>query len=152
MPEERHRDPVRARPRRSRHEREWSAPYAPGAVTVSPRHELHTPEARPALREVLARIVEAEGPVHEDLLVQRAREAWGVGRAGSRIRDNVREVADSLVRSGKLVSADGFYALADTGTPKARHPADGDTPRKVVHIAPGERHVALYGLQPSAPA
>ncbi|MFG3195726.1 DUF3320 domain-containing protein [Streptomyces sp. NPDC048208] len=131
--------------------REWSAPYAPGIVTVSPRHELHTAEARPALREVLARIVEAEGPVHEELLVQRAREAWGVGRAGSRIRDNVREVADSLVRSGRLASDDGFYALADTGTPKARHPADGDTPRKVVHIAPGERHVALYGLAAECP-
>ncbi|MGC5000300.1 DUF3320 domain-containing protein [Streptomyces sp. DT195] len=151
VPEERTETPSERVPVDLGTEREWSAPYAPGAVTVSPRHELHTPEARPALREVLARIVEAEGPVHEDLLVQRAREAWGVGRAGSRIRDNVREVADSLVRSGKLASDDGFYTLADTGTPKARHPADGDTPRKVVHIAPGERHVALYGLAVECP-
>ncbi|MFJ8729504.1 DUF3320 domain-containing protein [Streptomyces bauhiniae] len=131
--------------------REWSAPYAPGVVTVAPRHELHTAEARPALKEVLARIVEAEGPVHEDLLVQRAREAWGVGRAGSRIRDNVRAVADSLVRSRKIASDDGFYALADPGPLKARHPREGDTPRKVVHIAPGERHVALYELAAECP-
>ncbi|MFI8345887.1 DUF3320 domain-containing protein [Streptomyces sp. NPDC085596] len=132
-------------------QREWSAPYAPGVVTVAPRHELHTPEARPALREVLARIVEAEGPVHEDLLVQRAREAWGVGRAGSRIRDNVRAVADSLVRSRILASDDGFYALADSGPLKARHPREGDTPRKVVHIAPGERHVVLHELAAECP-
>ncbi|MGW4446028.1 DUF3320 domain-containing protein [Streptomyces sp. NPDC004682] len=132
-------------------EREWSAPYTPAAVTVTPRHELHTQEARPALREALTRIVEAEGPVHEDLLVQRAREAWGVGRAGSRIRDNVRAVADALVRSGKLTSADGFYALAKSGPTRARHPQGGDTPRKVVHIAPGERHVALYELAVECP-
>ncbi|MET8694990.1 DUF3320 domain-containing protein [Streptomyces bauhiniae] len=131
--------------------REWSAPYAPGVVTVAPRHELHTAEARPALREVLVRIVEAEGPVHEDLLVQRAREAWGVGRAGSRIRDNVRAVADALVRSRRIASDDGFYALADPGPLKARHPREGDTPRKVVHIAPGERHVALYELAAECP-
>ncbi|MFG3097506.1 DUF3320 domain-containing protein [Streptomyces sp. NPDC048202] len=131
--------------------REWSAPYTPGIVTVAPRHELHTAEARPALREVLARIVEAEGPVHEDLLVQRAREAWGVGRAGSRIRDNVRAVADALVRSRRIVSDDGFYTLADPGQLKARHPREGDTPRKVVHIAPGERHVALRELAAECP-
>ncbi|MGW4199310.1 DUF3320 domain-containing protein [Streptomyces sp. NPDC005004] len=96
-------------------------------------------------------MVEAEGPVHEDLLVQRAREAWGVGRAGSRIRDNVRAVADALVRAGQLTSADGFYALAKSGPAKARHPRDGETPRKVVHIAPGERHVALYELAVECP-
>ncbi|MFG3045573.1 DUF3320 domain-containing protein [Streptomyces sp. NPDC048241] len=131
--------------------REWSAPYTPGIVTVAPRHELHTAEARPALREVLVRIVEAEGPVHEDLLVQRAREAWGVGRAGSRIRDNVRAVADALVRSRRIVSDDGFYTLAEPGQLKARHPREGDTPRKVVHIAPGERHVALRELAAECP-
>jgi very-short-patch-repair endonuclease/DNA polymerase III delta prime subunit len=132
-------------------EREWSAPYRAGVVVVSPRHELHTPEARPALRKVLAQIIEAEGPVHEDLLVQRAREAWGVGRAGNRIRDNVREVARTLVRSG-LVSSDGaFFDLERGGGVKARHPQDGETPRKIVHIAPAERHLALRELAAECP-
>jgi hypothetical protein len=73
-------------------EREWSAPYATSHVVISPRYELHTPEARPDLRNLLTQVIRTEGPIHEDLLVQRAREAWGVGRAGNRIRDNVREV------------------------------------------------------------
>ncbi|MEW2132356.1 DUF3320 domain-containing protein [Streptomyces sp. NPDC005435] len=147
-----HREPVVERvPVDIAAQREWSAPYTPAAVTVRPRHELHTQEARPALRDALTRIVEAEGPIHEDLLVQRAREAWGVTRAGSRIRDNVSAVADALVRARKLTSDDGFYALAKPGPPKARYPQDGDTPRKVVHIAPAERHVALYELAVECP-
>ncbi|MZG19780.1 DUF3320 domain-containing protein, partial [Streptomyces sp. SID5914] len=132
-------------------ERDWSAPYRTSRVEVSPRHELHTPEARPALRKVLAQVIEVEGPIHEDLLVQRAREAWGVGRAGNRIRDNVREVALALVRAG-LVSSDGaFFDTVRRDTLKARTPQDGAPVRKVVHIAPDERYVALYELAAECP-
>ncbi|MFE9024141.1 DUF3320 domain-containing protein [Streptomyces sp. NPDC007808] len=132
-------------------EREWSAPYRIAAVMVSPRHELHTPEARPALRKLLAQVVEAEGPIHEDLLVQRAREAWGVGRAGNRIRENVREVARAMVRSGLVSSNGAFFDAQRDGALKARHPADGEAVRKVMHIAPTERHVALYELADECP-
>ncbi|MER5383522.1 DUF3320 domain-containing protein [Streptomyces sp. NPDC002688] len=132
-------------------EREWSTPYRTEPVALRPRHELHTPEARPTLRRLLAQVIEAEGPIHEDLLVQRAREAWGVARAGSRIRDNVREVAHTLVRSG-LVSMDGaFFDTEGHDVVRARHPEDGDTVRKVVHIAPAERHVALCELAAECP-
>ncbi|MFF4844616.1 DUF3320 domain-containing protein [Streptomyces collinus] len=133
-------------------ERDWSDPYRAGAVpAVVPHFELHTPEARPALREVLAQVIEAEGPIHEDLLVQRAREAWGVQRAGARIRDNVREVARTLVRSGRAAEADAFYDTTGRQRPKARHPEEGTTPRKVVHVAPAERHLALYELAAECP-
>jgi hypothetical protein len=84
-------------------------------------------------------------------LVQRAREAWGVARAGSRIRDNVREVAHTLVRSG-LVSMDGaFFDTEGHDVVSARRPEDGDSVRKVVHIAPAERHVALCELAAECP-
>ncbi|WP_253915963.1 DUF3320 domain-containing protein [Streptomyces sp. NRRL S-31] len=96
-------------------------------------------------------MIETEGPVHEDLLVQRAREAWGVGRAGSRIRDNVREVALALVRSGRATTDGPFYDVRDRETLRARQPEEGTTPRKVVHIAPAERHLALYELAVECP-
>ncbi|MEU7473356.1 DUF3320 domain-containing protein [Streptomyces sp. NPDC044984] len=132
-------------------ERAWSAPYRASAVVVSPHHELHTQEARPALRKVLAQIIEVEGPIHEDLLVQRAREAWGVGRAGSRIRDNVREVARALVHSG-LASSDGaFFDSAGRDTLKARVPEGSGAVRKITHIAPTERYLALYELAAECP-
>ncbi|MFD9489487.1 DUF3320 domain-containing protein [Streptomyces sp. NPDC059991] len=132
-------------------EREWSTEYRTSRISITPRHELHTPEVRPALRKVLAQVIEAEGPVHEDLLVQRAREAWGVGRAGTRIRDNVRQVALALVRSG-LASADGsFFDVPEQDELRARRPQAGETPRKVTYIAPAERHLALYELAAEYP-
>ncbi|MFE1902226.1 DUF3320 domain-containing protein [Streptomyces gardneri] len=135
-------------------EREWAAQYSVSRLTVSPRYEMHTAEARPALRKVLAQIIEAEGPIHLDLLVLRAREAWGVGRAGSRIRDNVTMVARSLV-SAEIVTSDGeFYdAKGRDGlyAPKARRPEAGDTPRKVTLIAPAERQLALYEIAAECP-
>ncbi|WP_244258041.1 DUF3320 domain-containing protein [Streptomyces sp. Tu 2975] len=132
-------------------DREWSAEYRASAFTVSSAYELHTPEARRELRNALARIIETEGPVHEDLLVQRAREAWGVARAGNRIRDNVRQVAQTLVRSGLVTSGGSFFDLAEGSVLKARRPAPGDTPRKISYIAPAERHLALCELAAECP-
>jgi hypothetical protein len=120
-------------------------------VSGSSPYELHTPEARPALRRLLTKIIEIEGPIHEDLLVQRAREAWGLARAGNRIRDNVRGVAHRLVRSGQA-SVDGdFFDVAGRGELQARVPSSGDTPRKAAHIAPVERQLALYELAAECP-
>ncbi|MEU4270795.1 DUF3320 domain-containing protein [Streptomyces sp. NPDC026092] len=138
-------------------ERGWAAVYRPSRPTVSSRYEMHTTEARPALRKALVQIIEAEGPIHLELLVQRAREAWGVGRAGSRIRDNVMLVARSLV-SAKVIVRDGdFYdsydAKARDGLAglKARRPEAGDEPRKVTSIAPAERQLALYEIAAECP-
>lgn len=132
-------------------DRPWSSLYETGEMTVSSPHELHTPEARPALRTLLTRVIGIEGPIHEELLVQRAREAWGVGRAGSRIRDNVREVVRGLVRSGK-VGVDGlFLDVAGRDELSARVPGDGDATRKAAHIAPAERQLALYELAAECP-
>ncbi|GAA2411441.1 hypothetical protein GCM10010255_55340 [Streptomyces coeruleofuscus] len=89
--------------------------------------------------------------LHEDLLVQRAREAWGVARAGNRIRDDVREVARALADSGSVVSDDAFFHAEGLNPLKARHPGDGETVRKVVHIAPAERYVALAELAAECP-
>ncbi|MCZ7416826.1 DUF4011 domain-containing protein [Streptomyces sp. WMMC897] len=78
-------------------------------------------------------------------------EAWGVARAGSRIRDNVRAVADALARSG-TVSLDGtFHEMAERTELKARRPEAGEKPRTVIQIAPAERRLALYALAAECP-
>ncbi|WP_175409175.1 DUF3320 domain-containing protein [Streptomyces sp. TRM64462] len=132
-------------------QRQWAAPYRTSPVEVRPSHELHTAEARPALRKALQQIIETEGPIHEDLLIQRAREAWGVTRAGNRIRDNVRAVAEALARTGKFSLNGGFYDVAQRAVGRARHPQDGDKPRTVIQIAPAERRRALYELALECP-
>ncbi|MET9348051.1 DUF3320 domain-containing protein [Streptomyces termitum] len=132
-------------------EREWSAPYTTRWISAGSPYELHTPEAKPALRKVLTGIIEAEGPIHEDLLVQRAREAWGLSKAGSRVRPAIVRVAQALVRS-KAVSSDGpFYDVRHRTTLKARTPGAGEAARKVLHVAPAERRLALWELAAECP-
>ncbi len=83
--------------------------------------------------------------------MQRAREAWGVARAGNRIRDNVLTAAQQLVRSGNLACEDGFYRAAGETFGTARTPQVGETARKVTLIAPGERQLALSELAAECP-
>ncbi|MFI1383025.1 DUF3320 domain-containing protein [Embleya sp. NPDC020886] len=145
-PVEHERVPVDTEP-----DRPWSSRYEVCVSTAGSPYELHTPEARPALRDILTRVVGVEGPIHEELLVQRAREAWGVARAGARIRENVQEVVRGLVRTGR-VGVDGeFLDVTDRERPAARVPAEGEAPRKAAHIAPAERQLALYELAAECP-
>ncbi|MBB1256849.1 DUF3320 domain-containing protein, partial [Streptomyces sp. OF3] len=132
-------------------DRPWSSLYEACDMTVTSPYELHTSEARPALRNLMTRVIGVEGPVHEELLVQRAKEAWGVARAGSRIRDNVREVVRGLVRSGQVTGDGYFLNVAGREELHARVPGEGDTPRKAAHIAPVERQLALYELAAECP-
>jgi very-short-patch-repair endonuclease len=132
-------------------DRPWSSPYETCEMTVSSPYELHTLEARPALRKLLTRVIGVEGPIHEELLVQRARESWGVARAGNRIRDNVRDVVRALVRSGQVTVDGHFLDVADRKELDARAPLGGDSPRKAAHIAPVERQLALYELAAECP-
>lgn len=102
--------------------------------SVGSPHELHTLEARPALRKLLTRIIGIEGPIHEDLLVQRAREAWGLARAGNRIRDNVhpplagrlrppgpRPVRAPRCRNGCARPPESGWEAEDLGLLNGRH-------------------------------
>jgi hypothetical protein len=56
----------------------------------------------------IAEIVKGEGPVHYEVLGQRLREAWEIGRLGSRIRENIdRGIrAAGLSRDGDFVDVD----------------------------------------------
>ncbi|WP_159050294.1 hypothetical protein [Streptomyces cellostaticus] len=102
-------------------ERAWSAPYRTGSVLVSPRHELHTPEARPALRKVLTQVprkvlpiapaerhvalyelaVECPG-MSEDELIKQACEFFGWRRMGKDIRDCLAADLAELRRQRRL--------------------------------------------------
>ncbi|WP_328298041.1 DUF3320 domain-containing protein [Streptomyces sp. NBC_00435] len=134
-------------------EREWSRTYTTAQVSVDTTWaapEMHTPEARPRLHELLARIVETEGPLHEELLVQRAREAWGLGRSGKRIVDNAQYVLRELERQGAVERADAFVDIAGREIRWARTAQD-ENPRKIAHVPPGERQLALRELTLECP-
>ncbi|GAA1957401.1 DUF3320 domain-containing protein [Catenulispora subtropica] len=123
----------------------WVGVYQVASAVCGSSAEMHTPEARPTLMRVLREIVSVEGPIHAELLTTRAREAWGVGKNGSRIRANVDLVLRSLVRRGDLVKHDAVYDVPDrTGPVPVRGRAvDGTAPRRVAWVPPVERRRAL---------
>ncbi|MEU9288806.1 DUF3320 domain-containing protein [Streptomyces sp. NPDC048275] len=131
--------------------RPWRALYRRCTMLVASPYALHSPEARHTLRDLLTRVIAVEGPVHEDLLVQRAGEAWGLARTGNRVRDNVREVVRGLARVGEVTVEGEFFDVAGRDVLMARAPEGDDTPRKAAHIASVERQVALYRLAAEHP-
>ena len=74
---------------------------------------MHLPEAQYDLRRMIAEVVEVEGPIEDELLLRRVREAWGeVGRAGSRIRDAFKNALESLGRRGLVSRIEVSYTYA----------------------------------------
>ena len=46
-------------------------------------------QQHPRHSRAVIEIAKIEGPVHIDLVRQRLRDAWGIGRVGHKIRDNI---------------------------------------------------------------
>ncbi|MBC9248364.1 DUF3320 domain-containing protein [Paracoccus sp. 11-3] len=70
-------------------------------------HEL----PRDLMISYVERVAEIEGPVHFDEVVTRIREAWGLKRAGARIRDAVGAAADVAARKGSIVRDGDFVSV-----------------------------------------
>jgi len=58
----------------------------------------------------VVKIVETEGPIHQDEITARVRILWGLGRAGSRIRAAVERAISVSVQRGLIVGGP-FYTL-----------------------------------------
>jgi len=65
------------------------------------------------LAEIVFEIVDIEGPIHQDEVVVRIRNAWGLHRTGARIQEHVSKairaarISKSLAREGKFLSIAG---------------------------------------------
>lgn len=57
------------------------------------------------------RVAEMEGPVCFDEVVTRIREAWGLKRAGSRIRDAVAAAVSTALRKGSISQTGDFIGI-----------------------------------------
>jgi hypothetical protein len=126
----------------------WAEAYAVSSPDPprSRRLDMHDPAARSDLVRMIEEVVVVEGPISHELLLRRVREAWGVGRAGSRIRDAFDGAIQILRRRNRIVESDkGFWMLlhGDAGrvrTPDAEIPA---TRRSIDEVPPSELRVAI---------
>ena len=155
------REPARPLERASEPEPEVPPPTRPYTVARLDIGGLWEPlhEVSPGrLADWIAQVVEVEGPVHLDEVTVRIRTAVGVGRAGSRIRKQMRLGARAGASRGLYtIDADGFLRWPGRETTEARR-RNGNLPpslRDPRRIAPEEVGVALihavrvsYGIAP----
>lgn len=94
---------------------EVSAPnfYEEAVLERAPHHlgELHE-LPKEVLVSYVERVAEVEGPTHVDEVVTRIREAWGLKRAGARIRDAIGAAVDVAARKGSIIR-DGDFIFLD---------------------------------------
>lgn len=126
----------------------WASPYEV-ARPNPPKYfvEMHDPNARTDLRRMVKEVLDVEAPVHEERVLRIVREAWGVGRSGSRIKGAFDDVLRDLVRrDGFSKGGDGFLRTSEEFEAVRVPSADPETARPVAHLPPEELANAAYWL------
>jgi hypothetical protein len=125
-----------------------TVPYRVSALKVGKEfkgQEIHAANARKEVVRLLQQLVKAEGPIHIDVVVRRLRQAWGLDRAGDRVRRTVDEVLAEAESGGQLRRRGEFLWPAAPGPVAVRvpDPKHAESGREVEHIAPEELQAAL---------
>ncbi|WP_421121915.1 DUF3320 domain-containing protein [Aquihabitans daechungensis] len=132
---------------------DWAWAYEEPQVPRAPRYvEFTEPSARADIASQITKVVQDAGPIHRDDVLTVIREAWGLGRAGSRIRDAF-EHAVAYAEGREKIEIDGEFLVVPGQEIYVRVPEDElATARKVRSVAPAELQLALVKLLEDAGA
>ncbi|WP_194890882.1 DUF3320 domain-containing protein [Catenulispora pinisilvae] len=119
--------------------RPWTSPY-----------EMHLPEARVGIRQIVLEVLQVEAPIHRDVLRDRARVAWGVGRAGRLIQENFATTLRAMASRGEVLLDSEFVDRPGRVTSPVRVHND-TSPRKVDQVPATERRLAIRRLDEESP-
>lgn len=122
---------------------ELSAPaYEVSSFTVKASFEPHEAPLH-LLSDLVMKIVQAEGPIHRDLIARRVAEAFGKSRTGRRIREASDRALASAMRSGGIF-ADREFAMtkAQQDDPPVRDRSAPNAPGTAGHLPPVEIRAA----------
>lgn len=113
----------------------------------NPKRELfHEPDYTPVLRSMIAKVIEQEAPIRDDLLVERIARAHGIGRSGRVVRERVLSVARRTVHLQREDTG-AVFAWPDASSPgrweTVRAPATTADIRQIEEIALEELTAAL---------
>jgi len=116
------------------------------AMVSRPSHltcELHD-APRGALSSLAEGVVELEGPVHLDEVVNRIRDAWGLKRAGGRIQEAVELAVDVSVKMGRVARQGNFLSIPGR-EPRVRDRSEVRSPtlRRADTLPPSEIEAAI---------
>jgi hypothetical protein len=110
---------------------------------------MHDYAAQADLRRMIEEVVAVEGPVAREVVLRRVREAWGVGRAGSRIRSSFDDAVKMLRSRGRVIESEkGFLMMEGADPARVRVPnADDPTTRRgVAEVPVSELRAAILGI------
>ena len=86
-------------------------PYACADFEVPREREPHELTVA-QMADVVERILDVEGPVHEDEVARRVTSLWGMARTGKRIQEAVRRGLAATAEAGIAIADDGYWDLA----------------------------------------
>jgi hypothetical protein len=120
----------------------WATPYVTAQIPRLPHWiDPGQPGSYTSMVTGIRDVVKTEAPVHIAVLQQRLRDAWGIGRIGSRIRDNL----DAAIRVAKVRRDGEFLTLTSASLATVRTPTDSCR-RDVEHVHDHELTLALTNL------
>lgn len=120
----------------------WTSDYVTAHVPPLPRWiDPGDPGSRFDMREGIVEIARVEGPVHISVIHQRLRDAWGIGRIGPNIRENI----DSAINLADIIREGDFVDLPDREVVAVRRPTD-EVARRIEQVSPHELALAVTTL------
>ncbi|MGF1236302.1 DUF4011 domain-containing protein [Streptomyces sp. 2-6] len=142
----------------------WSRPYqvADHSELVNVRFDsarlrglddiaLQDPDAVGVVADVALRVVEAEGPIEEELIFTRVRSVWNKASSGAVIKDRIRRALLKLVRQREIVRiGTTAYDRPDHEVTVARTPIPR-CDRKVALVPAVERQLVLRKVVEEGP-
>jgi very-short-patch-repair endonuclease len=102
-------------------------------------HETPLPE----MMKHIVQVVTVEGPIHESEIVVRIRSAWGLARAGNRIRDAVQAAIKAAKRKGEISGGPFYLVPGQQVIVRSRGEVDSNTLRRPEILPPEEVKVAI---------
>ncbi|ANS29905.1 hypothetical protein R1CP_26285 [Rhodococcus opacus] len=127
---------------------EWATDYIMVAEPIGRRRDPKTPEGKRDLRAYFVQVIEAEAPVHRDVVYERFKQAWGIQRLGAVLRRSADEALRNANVNGRSVAPmdDDVCRLPGRPQPVVRIPVEGQPIRKLVHIPEEELDLAVANL------
>lgn len=100
-----------------------------------------------SMAHTVERIIEIEGPIHEDEIVARVRDLWNLQRAGSRIQGAVQDALRHAIGRGRITAEGSCYHLRDKQVViRDRSAATSRTLKKPELLPPQEIREAIVTL------
>lgn len=123
-------------------QRAKTLPYEEAKLSVRRQVDPHETPVAEMMKHV-ARVVTVEGPIHESEIVVRIRTAWGLARAGNRIRDAVKTAIRAAKRKGDIAGGPFYVIPGQAIIVRGRGDVESQTLRKPEILPPEEVMAAI---------